>query len=182
MKLLHAEELARLAGVHKSTVLLAIRRGELNASRTVGRSVRIHPEDAVRYLQARGCAIPPELRSPGLHVHVVSEDPEVPRWLAKVAPAGVEVHAGDPYHLLIQVGAEGPPLVVVDLDLASMNPVQVVRALRASPGLGDTRVVAIGAQNDLFWAARSAGAAASVRRDDPEGLKTVLRQLLADAA
>jgi hypothetical protein len=63
-----------------------------------------------------------------------------------------------------------------------MNPVSVIRALHASPGLHHTRVVAVGAQNDLFWVARAAGAAASVRRDDPEGLRSVLRKFLSASA
>ena len=47
-KLLHAGEVARLAGLHKTTVLQAVRRGEIRASRTVGRSVRT---DRYRYTE-----------------------------------------------------------------------------------------------------------------------------------
>ncbi|MBK8693788.1 MAG: excisionase family DNA-binding protein [Deltaproteobacteria bacterium] len=56
-RLLHAGEVARLAGLHKTTVLQAVRRGEIRASRTVGRSVRIALPDATAFLQSRGIAL-----------------------------------------------------------------------------------------------------------------------------
>lgn len=180
IKLLHAEELARMAGVHKSTILLAIRRGELHASRTVGRSARITPEDARKYLVGKGKDVPPEL---DLEVNkvtlaVLTEAPDVVAVVHKAAPEGVEfVTGGSLYGSLVAVGARSPQVVVVDLDLVFMNPIGLIRSLRASSALRGTAVIALGLRDDLFGAARTAGAHDVVVKIDTRSLGDLLRRI-----
>lgn len=180
IKLLHAEELARMAGVHKSTILLAIRRGELHASRTVGRSARITPEDARKYLVGKGKDVPPEL---DLEVNkvtlaVLTESPDVVAVVHKAAPEGVEfVTGGSLYGSLVAVGARSPQVVVVDLDLVFMNPIGLIRSLRASSALRGTAVIALGLRDDLFGAARTAGAHDVVVKIDTRSLGDLLRRI-----
>jgi excisionase family DNA binding protein len=161
IRLLHAEELARLAGVHKSTILLAIRRGELKASRTVGRSARITPEDAKEFLRTRNKPVPSDIDVyvGTNNLAVLTENPELLGVVQHAMPAGMElISSGSPYVTLIAVGARVPSLLVVDLDMVFMNPVALIRALRNSSILRSARIVAVGMRDDLFGAARAAGA------------------------
>ena len=185
VKLLHAEELARLAGVHKSTVLLAIRRGELRASRTAGRSARIAPEDARGYLRSRNKPIPVELEARGgiTQVAVLTESAEIVALVRQAMPEGTEL-LGDAglYGSLIAVGASVPAAVVIDLDMNFMNPVTLLRALRGSPTLRSARFLAVGLRDDLFGAARSAGAEVAVVKVDQKGLSETLQRIVSEAA
>lgn len=180
IKLLHAEELARMAGVHKSTILLAIRRGELHASRTVGRSARITPEDAKAYLLARGKAVPPELdvQAGRVTLTVLTENPDVLGMVRQALPPGVEVlGAGTLYGALIAVGSRTPGVIVVDLDMVFMNPVALIRALRGSAALRSSYIVAVGLRDDLFGAARTAGASDVVIKIDQRSLSELMHRL-----
>ena len=180
IKLLHAEELARMAGVHKSTILLAIRRGELHASRTVGRSARITPEDARKYLVGKGKDIPPELdlQVNRVSLAVLTESPDVVGVVHRAAPEGVEfVTAGSLYGTLLAIGARAPQVIVVDLDLVFMNPVGLIRSLRSSTALRGAAVIAVGLRDDLFGAARTAGAHDVVVKIDTRSLGDLLRRI-----
>lgn len=173
MKLLHAEELARLANVHKSTVLLAIRRGELKASRTAGRSARIAPEEARSYLLKRRCVVPPELEHRGglAVVALLSDAPEIVNLVRAAVPAGVELlHEQDFYSAMISIGSAAPDVIVVDLDLAFLNAPMIIRALRSSPHLSGARIIAIGLRDEYFAAARTAGADETYIKVDQKGL------------
>ncbi|MFO0626065.1 MAG: hypothetical protein U0325_10650 [Polyangiales bacterium] len=184
MKLLHAEELARLANVHKSTVLLAIRRGELKASRTAGRSARIAPEEARSYLLKRGCEVPAELEAKGGKsvVTLISEAPEIVNLVRAAVPSGVEFqHEQEFYTALITVGASTPDVVVVDLDLPFLNAPMIVRALRQSPHLSDVKIIAVGLRDEYFAAARSAGADETYIKVDVRGLAAGIGRALQPA-
>lgn len=184
MKLLHAEELARLANVHKSTVLLAIRRGELKASRTAGRSARIAPEEARAYLVKRGCTVPPELEARGGRsvVTLISEAPEIVNLVRAAVPSGVEFsHEQEFYGALISIGASTPDVVVVDLDLPFLNAPMIIRALRQSPHLSALRIVAIGLRDEYFAAARGAGADETYIKVDVKGLASGIGRALQPA-
>lgn len=183
-KLLHAEELARLAGVHKSTVLLAIRRGELRASRTAGRSARIALEDARSYLRSRGRPVPPELDLRGgiPQVAVITESADVVNLARHALPGGVELlGAGEVYSALVAIGAHTPAAVVLDLDLRFMNPAVLIRALRAAPNLRGTRIVAVGLRDELFGAARTAGADGTVIKIDHRSLSEILQRFVTES-
>lgn len=180
-KLLHAEELAKLAGVHKSTVLLAIRRGELRASRTVGRSARIAPEDARAYLRSREKPIPAELEPSGgvVYAGVVTESLEIANLVKQAVPAGVQfIGDGDVYASLIAVGAHAPQVVVVDVDITFLNPLVLIRALRAATQLKGSKIVTLGLRDELFSAARVAGADHTFRKVEARNLHDLLGQLL----
>ena len=180
VKLLHAEELARMAGVHKSTVLLAIRRGELRASRTAGRSARIAPEDARAYLRSRNRVIPPELEARGgtVQVAVLTDNPDVLAVVQQAVPDGSElIGTADLFESLILVGASTPTALVLDLDMVFMNPVALIRALRSAASLRGAHIIAVGLRDDLFGAARTAGASDVIIKIDARTLTDVLHRL-----
>ena len=173
---LRAEELARLAGVHKSTVLLAIQRGELRASRTAGRSTRISPEDAGAYLRSRGCPVPPDLEPPILlEVAVVSESAEVVETVRGSMPRGAVLSGGDGlYARLVAIGASTPACVVVDLDVLFLNPIELLHVLRANRKLEGVPLLAVSRTDELFRAALSAGATVTLLLGDSKNLADVL--------
>ena len=160
-KLLHAGEVARLAGLHKTTVLQAVRRGEIRASRTVGRSVRIALPDAAAFLQSRGISLAVDSVAPAepRTVAVLTEDPELlhrfgdnlpTRW--RLAP-----HHGL-YDDLLTLGLRPPSAIVVDLDLLGLNPLAILRALRAHPVLGLVPVLAVAQGEGALSGALAQGA------------------------
>lgn len=183
-KLLHAEELARFAGVHKSTVLLAIRRGELKASRTAGRSARIAFEEARGYLRKRNRPVPQELNTETgtQHIAVLTELPEVQALVRASLPEGAElIGTHELYGSLLAIGAANPAAIVVDLDMVFMNPVVLVRSLRNTTGLQGVKVIVVGLRDELFSAALHAGADSAFVKVDQRGLDAALRKALVDA-
>lgn len=182
-KLLHAEDLAKLAGVHKSTVLLAIRRGEMPASRTAGRSARIEIEDARAYLEQRGRPVPPELAAQApLALGLVTDSADVVTLCQAVLPKGVGL-LGDAnlYQSLTQIGARLPQVIIVDLDMLFLNPIMLLRTLREFPGLRGAHLAGIGVRDDLFSAARSVGVETNFLKIRQEAMGAWVMQKLGEA-
>jgi excisionase family DNA binding protein len=169
---LRAEELARYAGVAKSTVLAAIRRGEIASSRTVGRGTRISVETARAYLESRGCPIPHELREASAwSVAVLTDDASMVDVVRKACGASWTVAGGpESYATLLWIGAHTPRTVVVDLSMAMINPCEVIRALRAQKALAGCRVVALGGTAEMATAAKAMGADDVATGKDPLAL------------
>lgn len=163
-KLLNADELARYANVHKSTVLLAIRRGELRASPTEGRSSGIRIDDARDYLRSREVPIPQELLTDEAvsRVGVLTESLEILSLMRRALPPNTELVGGsDLKASLVLFGTQAMASVVLDLDVTFMNPIAVIRSLRASEHYKPTRIAVLGLRDESFSAARAAGADAT---------------------
>ena len=165
----HAAELARLAGLHRSTVLQAVRRGEIRVSRTVGRSVRIAFEDAATFLASRGLSLPVAIAAPvePRRIQLLTEQPALHRRFQEVVPAGWKLvpHRGL-YDDLLTVGARPPAAVVVDLDVLGLNPLALLRALAADAVLGGVPVLAVSGVEAALPAALSHGARVALRDHD----------------
>ena len=171
---LRAEELARFAGVAKSTVLAAIRRGEIVSSRTVGRGTRISMDSARSYLAERGAEIPDELREVrATSIAVVTEDPMLATRIKSLLNSEWSV-TGSPaaYATLLWIGEHSPASVVVDLTMAMLNPFEVIRAVRAMRP--STWVLAVGPSKQLFDAAMAVGASDAVESNQIEALTLAL--------
>jgi excisionase family DNA binding protein len=179
-KLLHAGEVARLAGLHKTTVLQAVRRGEIRASRTVGRSVRIALPDAAAFLQSRGISIavasvaPAEPRT----VVVLTEDPEVLHRFGEHLPTRwrLAVHQGL-YDDLLTLGLRPPSAIVVDLDLLGLNPLALLRSLRAHPVLGLVPILAIAQGEAPLIGALAHGAEVALRASEVSQWRSALSSI-----
>jgi excisionase family DNA binding protein len=176
-KLLHAGEVARLAGLHKTTVLQAVRRGEVKASRTVGRSVRIALPDAVAYLQSRGISLAVAKTAPSEPntVVVLTEQPEVHRRFGELLTSAwrLSPHHGL-YADLLTLGLRPPAAVVVDLDLLGLNPLAIVRALRADAVLGQLPLLALSQVDAPLAGAVAHGAEVALRAADAAQWRAVL--------
>ncbi len=143
---MHAGELARLAGLHKTTVLQAVRRGEIRVSRTVGRSVRIALADATAFLGSRGISLADALATPAepRRVALLTERAELHRRFGEALPSGWSLAPHqDLYEALLALGACAPAALVLDLDMVGLNPGALVRAVRANSALGHVPLLAI---------------------------------------
>ncbi|MDB4932317.1 MAG: hypothetical protein JWM10_4801 [Myxococcaceae bacterium] len=176
-KLLHAGEVARLAGLHKTTVLQAVRRGEVKASRTVGRSVRIALPDAVAYLQSRGISLAVTRTAPSEPnaVVVLTEQAEVHRRFGEILSSAWRLgpHHGL-YEDLLTLGLRPPAAVVVDLDVLGLNPLAIVRALRAHAVLGQLPLLALSQTDAPLAGAVAHGAEVALRAGDATQWRAVL--------
>lgn len=167
--LIHAGELARLAGLHKTTVLLAVRRGELKVSRTVGRSVRIAWPEAVAFLEARGVSLAARGEpAPGTRSLVVlSEQTDVHPFFARLLPAPWSLAPRrDLYEDLLSLSVSPPGAIVLDLDLLGLNPLAVLRALRSHPTLGAVPALALSRFEAPLADAEAHGARVALRAAD----------------
>jgi excisionase family DNA binding protein len=179
-KLLHAGEVARLAGLHKTTVLLAVRRGELKASRTVGRSVRIALPDAVAFLQSRGISLAVAKTSPSEPrvVVVLTEQAEVHRRFGELLGAAWRLSPRNGlYDDLITLGLRPPAAVVIDLDVLGLNPLAIVRVLRAHAVLGQVPLLALSQVDAPLAGAVAHGAEVALRAGDAAKWRAALAGL-----
>ena len=179
-KLLHAGEVARLAGLHKTTVLQAVRRGEIKASRTVGRSVRIALPDAAAFLLSRGISLtlshaaPAEPRA----LVVLTEHAEVHRRFGENLPPFWKLvpHHGL-YDDLLTVGLHPPAAIVVDLDLLGLNPLAILRSLRAHAVLGLVPIMALSQVDAALAGALAHGAVFAFRAAEAGHWRSALASL-----
>lgn len=177
---MHAGELARLAGLHKTTVLQAVRRGEIRVSRTVGRSVRIALADAAAFLSSRGITLVEELSTPPAprRLALLTERAEVHHRLAEALSPGWSLGPHqDPYAALLALGAQAPTAVVLDLDLLGINPRALVRALRADPALGAVPLFALSRFESLPPDPSTEGVDAVLHESDLSSLQAALASL-----
>ncbi len=156
---LRAEEVARLAGVAKSTILAAIRRGDLEASRTLGRGTRISFAAARSYLARRGVEVPPELQDQReSRIAVVTDRDDILGAVRAVAGERADLHGTGAYATLLWTGAAAPTLVLLDLELTSFPALDVLIALRRHAQDSSKCVLAFGGSDVLRDAAVKLGA------------------------
>jgi excisionase family DNA binding protein len=171
-RLLHAGEVARLAGVHKTTVLQAVRRGELRASRTVGRSVRIALPDAAAYLLTRGISVTVANAQPAEPrvLVLLTEHPEVHAAFGELLPGTWRLCPfRGLYDDLLTVAVHGPAAIVVDLDVLGLNPVAILRSLRVHASLSRAAIFALSQDDAALEGALAHGADAALRAADAPG-------------
>jgi excisionase family DNA binding protein len=172
---LRAEELARMAGLAKSTVLAAIRRGEIRSSRTLGRGTRIPFDSAREYLTQRGRDVPDELREARASaIAVITEQSSVTERVRALAQPNWTVNGCGAYATLLWVGAHAPAWVVVDLEMALMNPFPVVRALAALGPRAPANIVAISTRPEMLAAAQALGATLTLLSHEFDALNRAL--------
>lgn len=176
-KLLHAGEVARLAGLHKTTVLQAVRRGEIKASHTVGGSVRIALPDAAAFLHSRGIAFSVTQAAPAepRTVVVLTENAEVHRRFGEsLLPSWQLVPFRGLYDDLLTLGLRPPSAIVVDLDLLGLNPIALFRSLRAHPALGLAPIMALSHSTAALAGAVAHGAEVALLASDGARWRTAL--------
>jgi len=139
-------ELAKICNVTKHTILAAIEKGKIKASRTPGGHNRIHFEEARRFMEEHGV---PASRLAGVvpAILVVDDDTDLLHLIRKAfAHDNVIVElASSGYDAGILAARLRPQVIVLDVLLPDIDGRVICRQIKANPVTKDTRVLAISA-------------------------------------
>jgi excisionase family DNA binding protein len=180
--LLTAPEVARHCGADLKTIHNWVNAGQITSFRTRGRHLRFRLQDVVDFLERFGYPVPTELRTRRPVVTVIDPTEQAPLALDQGQPGAAEIRSYPcPVEALMAIERDEPDVIVVDLDLPAVDGREVINRLsrRAS---ADTRklcpiVVHTSLTDELPTLPE--GVVAVVRKDDAEGLRRLVHQLLA---
>lgn len=137
-------ELAKLCNVTKHTVLTAIDKGVLTASRTPGGHHRIHVDDARAFLEKHGI---PLTRLAGVMpaVLVVDDDTDMLNLIRKalVDESIIVELASCGYDAGVLAARLQPQLIVLDVLLPDIDGRTICRQIKSNPVSQNTRILAI---------------------------------------
>lgn len=161
-KVLTTGEIAKACGVNLRTVARWIERGHLKAFQLPGRGDnRVELADFLAFLKAHQMPVPPEFQENARRVLVVEDDPDVSGVIERLLKrAGFEVRtAADGFAAGALLGTFLPTVATVDLRMAGLSGLEVIRQIRANPRLQGVKILVVSAmvQADLE-AALKAGA------------------------
>lgn len=132
MALLRPSELARLWGLHPSTVNGWIREGRLPAIQTPGAQYRVREADARAYCKEHGLPVPRDVQHPGGAIVLLGAPSPTQRAIARACKARDASVAAWTNVLdgLLVVAATPPDVLAVDAETTSVRALDLVRALR----------------------------------------------------
>jgi excisionase family DNA binding protein len=139
-------ELAALAHVTKRTIITAIEKGDLRASRTPGGHNRILREDAVDFLRRHNMLPEPT----GKTVLIVDDESVVRDLIAQVLEGEGHriLHAENGYQAGRLAERERPDLIVLDIMLPDIDGREVCRHIREEDFGKECRIVAVTSLKD----------------------------------
>ncbi len=155
---LGTKEAAALLGVSVSTIQKMVEAGNLRAWKTQGGHRRVAQSD-VTEMKRSGLASPSRGAHRGaLAVLIVEDNPvQLKAYSQAVADWGDRVsvsYAGDGAAALLAIAQRRPELVITDLAMEPFDGFHLIRTLRGSTDLADTRVVVVTALTPEEIAAR----------------------------
>jgi len=155
---LGTKEAAALLGVSVSTIQKMVEAGTLRAWKTQGGHRRVAEHDVLE-MKSTGLASPSRASHRGpLAVLIVEDNPVQLKAYAKaVADWGPRVavsYAGDGAAGLLAIAQRRPELVITDLAMEPFDGFHLIRTLRGSTELQDTRVLVVTGLSDDEIAAR----------------------------
>jgi len=143
---LGTKEAAAILGVSVSTIHKMVESGSLRAWRTQGGHRRIAEAD-VKAANRDGMQRTSTSTQMSLAILVVEDNATMVKAYSRVAAkwgAAVELFfANDSASALLQIAQRRPNLVVTDLAMEPFDGFHLIRTLRASPELADTRVLVV---------------------------------------
>jgi len=139
-------EVAKLCNVTINTVVKWFESGELKGYKLPSSGARRIPrEELVKFMKKHG--IPTgELEFEGNKVLSVSSDKKVHQAIKKALPEhrGYTVSTTDDFfEASMYLGSEKPDIVFVDVTTVEGDPAKLVKSIRKTEGLKDTRLVAV---------------------------------------
>ena len=152
------KEAAALLGVSVSTIQKMVESGKLKAWRTQGGHRRIAAADVNLLSREKGPAAGGQTARQSLELLMVEDNPTVVKAYSKfVGRWGSRVQvsfAGDAAAALLLIAQKKPDLVVTDLAMEPFDGFHLIRTLRASPELANTRIVVVTGLREEDIAAR----------------------------
>ncbi len=153
VRIFSALEVANLCGVVNQTAINWIRNGYLKAFTTPGGQYRIYAEDLMKFLDARGMRIPPELEERFREdvdwgsVLVVDDDAELndllKRWFERKLAAFTVHQAYDGFEAGRLLAEKRPGFVVLDIDLPGIDGHALCRKIKDDPVFGKPFIIAM---------------------------------------
>lgn len=181
MALLRPSELARLWGLHPSTVNGWIHEGRLPAIRTPGAQFRVREADARAYCKEHGLPVPRGVQHPGGAVVLLGAPSPTQRAIARACKAREASVTAWTNVLdgLIVVGADPPDVIAIDAATTSVRALDLVRALRRHERTASVPVVVHDAPPRS--AGLKLGPTVALSSDDAEGAVRAMLDLLDQA-
>lgn len=143
---LGTKEAAALLGVSVSTIQKMVESGKLQAWRTQGGHRRIAQAQLQSLMPPVKAGSGASLRK-SLSILFVEDNAVMVRAYARIVKQwGEQVDvsfAGDSASALLRIAQQHPDLVVTDLDMAPFDGFHLIRTLRASSELADTRILVV---------------------------------------
>lgn len=147
-------EVADICNVHRNTIILAIKKGDLRASATPGGHNRIAHRDLIKFIRERDL---PVIAVPGeddalerkQKVLVVDDDSVILKFITKALQDGYEIRtASTGYEAGLLTSAFNPDLILLDMLLPDIDGGQVYRTLRNNEETASIRVLVVTAVSD----------------------------------
>lgn len=149
-------EVARFCSVHRNTIILAIRKGDLRASNTPGGHNRVAPDDLLAFAREKGIALsgidvpgPAPARRERPRLLVVDDDPLILEMIDKGLRDIVEVgKASTGYEAGFATLSFRPDLILLDMMLPDIDGGQVYETLRSNQETRNIKILVITAIQD----------------------------------
>jgi len=177
-------EVAKYCHVTADTIRKWAEAGRITVFKTPGGHRRIRREDLIQFLRENSIPIHGDLNAAGVRILLI--DPE--RTVAQVVKRLLE-RARTPFHVESAhdafdagrlVASFHPDVVFIDLRLAGIDPLEVLRRVKDIPELSATRMIGVAAAEDKDLANRAIehGAAATLTKPfTPDDLRRVLAKV-----
>ena len=177
-------EVAKYCHVTADTIRKWAEAGRITVFKTPGGHRRIRREDLVQFLRENSIPVHGDLNAAGVRILLI--DPE--RTVAQVVRRLLE-RARTPFHVESAydafdagrlVSSFQPDVIFMDLRLAGIDPLEVLRRVKDIPELAATRIVGVAATEDKDLANRALehGAAATLTKPfTPDDLRRALAKV-----
>ncbi len=177
-------EVAKYCHVTADTIRKWAEAGRITVFKTPGGHRRIRREDLVQFLRENSIPVHGDLNAAGVRILLI--DPE--RTVAQVVRRLLE-RARTPFHVESAydafdagrlVSSFQPDVIFMDLRLAGIDPLEVLRRVKDIPELAATRIVGVAAPEDKDLANRAMehGAASTLTKPfTPDDLRRALAKV-----
>ena len=177
-------EVAKYCHVTADTIRKWAEAGRITVFKTPGGHRRIRREDLIQFLRENGIPVHGELNAAGVRILLI--DPErtvsqvVKRLLERARSSFHVESAYDAFEAGRLLASFQPDVVFVDLRLAGIDPLEVVRRVKGLPEHSGTRLIGVAAAEDKDLAARAVehGAASTLTKPfTPDDLRRALAKV-----
>lgn len=178
-ELFTASEVARFCQVDLKTIHNWADRNEVRHFRTPGRHLRFRREDVLDFLRKYGYPIPDVLVIGRPKVAVLDDDEATRAGIAAELSDAFDVATyDDPIRALLAIGANCPDVTVMDAEVAGIDALRIVAALRNQEATRHVRAVLYADTESSKQPALDAGASAHVLKADVPRLLETLEALM----
>ncbi len=149
--ILSSHQVAKLLQSSPSAVIGWFDRGMLEGFRTPGGHRRVKVGELRRFLESHQMPIPRALMQPAqdpFRVYIIDDEPKIIRALMRAFTMSdyvVEVRGSNAVEALVEIGADPPDLILLDIYMDEMNGFDVCKRLRQIERLQEVQVVAMSA-------------------------------------